>query len=511
MNLRPSLRIDPSRIKERIRLPLEIHILSYLKDHSFEGKNIFPAVEILQRLAGSLQSYHPDAFIRSMHHASFDRLLLVEGEDRINDVYNELEIYENGRISSKFVTEGPIKGTKITRTKVHAVVDFVTEEKHDSELPMDMVSALEGICCRIPSRRLYEELVPFGPSYQNVKGEICLSESGGIAQVYGAFLPAPSEPLGSPFPLDGAFHVACAWGQRFHHIVAFPVGFEERIVVNPTMPGETYRCIILPVSVAGGALKFDIWIHDLAGELRENIRGLIMRDIFNGRIKPPMWVQSDGTFPLAEIKRHCRAAVVIDHDTITDFAVKALSGDENERIRNMGKRRQKSYLVARLALKFLSRKLSGNDRATPASDIHTMMADRIHPRCPILGGRDTAFCSVSHDRRYVIAVAGNEEIGADVEAISDRILKIRHGYMGKEELALTEASPLGIVEASIRVWSIKEGVSKATDMPLEKAWKQVSVDDVGRAKSRLNVEGIRYAAYHDTADGHIFTLVKREA
>ena len=236
-----------------------------------------------------------------------------------------------------------------------------------------------------------------------------------------------------------------------------------------------------------------------------------MRDIFNGRVKPPMWVQNDGTFPLAEIRRHCRAAVVIDHDTIADFAVKALSGNESERIKHMGKRRQQNFLAARLALKFLSRKLSGDDRVKPASEIHTVMEDRIHPRCPILGGRDTAFCSVSHDRRYVIAVAGDEGIGVDVERISDRILKVRHGYMGKEEMALTEASPLGVVEASIRVWSIKEGVSKATDMPLEKSWKQVSVDDVGRNASRLNVEGIGYAAYHDTVDDHIFTLVKREA
>jgi phosphopantetheinyl transferase len=505
------LNIASSRIKERIRLPLTIPILSYLKDHCFEGKNIFPAVEILQRLAGSLQSYRPGAFVRSMRFASFDRLLLVEGDDHIPEVYNELEIYENGRIFSRLITEGPIKGTKITRTKVHAVVDFAAEEELAACAPLDMASALAGICRKIPSRRLYEDLVPFGPSYQNVKGDICLSESGGVAQVYGPCLPAPSEPLGSPFPLDGAFHVACAWGQRFHHIVAFPVSFEERTVLNPTRPGETYRCTVLPVSVKDGSLKFDIWIHDPAGELRENIRGLMMRDIFNSRVQPPLWVQSEGTAPLAVISSHCRAAVVIDHDTIADFAVKALSGDESERLCHMGKRRKTSYLAARLALKFLSRKLSGDERATPASEIHTVMADRIRPLCPILGGRETSFCSVSHDRRYVIAVAGDEEIGVDVEAISDRILKIRHGYMGTEEMALTEASPLGVVAASIRVWSIKEGVSKATNMPLGKAWKQASVDVIGRTESRLNIQGIGYTAYHDTIDDHIFTLVKRGA
>ncbi|OIP92165.1 MAG: hypothetical protein AUK24_01980 [Syntrophaceae bacterium CG2_30_49_12] len=140
-----------------------------------------------------------------------------------------------------------------------------------------------------------------------------------------------------------------------------------------------------------------------------------------------------------------------------------------------------------------------------------MMADGIHPRCPILGGRDTAFCSVSHDRRYVIAVAGNEEIGVDVEMVSDRVLKARHCYMKEEEMTLTETSPLGLVQASTRVWSIKEGVAKATDRPLAESWKRVKVNDIGQNRSRLAVEGTRYVAFHDTVDDHIFTMVKRES
>lgn len=177
----------------------------------------------------------------------------------------------------------------------------------------------------------------------------------------------------------------------------------------------------------------------------------------------------------------------------------------------MGAKRQKSYLAARLTLKYLSRKLAGGDMVTPASDIHTMMGDRIHPRCPVPGGKGTAFCSVSHDSRFAVAVAADEEIGVDVEMLSDRVLKERHYYMEEEEMALTEASPLGLVQASTRVWSIKEGVAKATDRPLAESWKRVKVNDIGQDRSRLAVEGTRYVAFHDTADDHIFTMVKRES
>ena len=280
---------ESSRTREWIRLPLVISIQPYLKDHHFEGKILLPAVEILQLLAGSAQSHQPDAHVGCMCSASFDRFLHIENDSQVIETFHEMEIYESGRIYSKLITINRIRGT-MTRTKVHASVNFTVKEKPIAGSPNDTVSALDGICYRIPSQKLYSELVPFGPSYQNVRGDIILSESGAVAQVYAADHPAPSQPLGSPFPFDGALHVACAWGQRFHHIVAFPVGFKKRLIVKPTVPGETYRCRIMPISVIGESLLFDIWIHGLAGGLREEIRGVIMRDVSGGRVKPPDWI-----------------------------------------------------------------------------------------------------------------------------------------------------------------------------------------------------------------------------
>jgi hypothetical protein len=280
---------ESSRVMERIRIPLVIPLHPYLKDHHFEGKIILPAVDILQWLARSVQTYRSDASVKCMRSASFDRFLHIENDSQVIETFHEMEIYESGRIYSKLITIDRIRGA-MTRTKVHAAVNFMETEVSKTEFPLNIASAPDGICYCIPSHTLYNELVPFGPSYQNVIGDILLSESGAAARVHAADHPALSEPLGSPFPFDGALHVACAWGQRFHHIVAFPVGFKKRLIVKPTVPGETYRCRIMPISVIGESLLFDIWIHGLAGGLREEIRGVIMRDVSGGRVKPPDWI-----------------------------------------------------------------------------------------------------------------------------------------------------------------------------------------------------------------------------
>ncbi len=280
---------DHFRMRERIRLPLVIPVLPYLKDHHFEGKIILPAVEIMQRLAVSVQDCYPDAYVRCMRTASFDRFLQVPEDSTVIEPIHELEIYESGRIHSQLITVSSIQGA-MKRTKVHAVVDFAAVKENGSGQAGDIPSEPDGSNFTISAQRLYSDLVPFGPSYQNVRGDIVLSEYGAVAWVYAAECPAPSEPLGSPFPFDGALHIACAWGQRYHSIVAFPIGFEERRIGNPTIPGETYLCRIVPVSVAGDALLFDIWIHNSAGNLCEEIRGVIMRDVSGGRVRPPGWV-----------------------------------------------------------------------------------------------------------------------------------------------------------------------------------------------------------------------------
>jgi hypothetical protein len=81
--------------------------------------------------------------------------------------------------------------------------------------------------------------------------------------------------------------------------------------------------------------------------------------------------------------------------------------------------------------------------------------------------------------------------------------------MGKEEQALTAASSLGDIEASMRVWSIKEGIAKMMNWPLAASWASVRVQATGWFESRLIVDGVPYRAFHDTVAGHLFTMVKK--
>ena len=140
---------------------------------------------------------------------------------------------------------------------------------------------------------LYKDLVPFGPAYQNILDDLVVTEKGAVAYLQSSSAPAPLQPLGSPFPLDAAFHAACAWGQRFSSIVGFPVGFEERIICRPTQSGGNYISRITPVRQASDPLVliFDIWIYTEDGQPCEAVRGVQMRDVSGGRLKPPQWVR----------------------------------------------------------------------------------------------------------------------------------------------------------------------------------------------------------------------------
>lgn len=149
----------------------------------------------------------------------------------------------------------------------------------------------EGPSFSFSSRRLYADLVPFGPAYHNVVGEVSLSPDGASAEVSGGDCREAVGPLGSPFPFDAALHVACAWGQRYRNLVAFPVGFDRREIIRPTRRGQTYICRVFPLPDEGAALRFDVRLYGEDRQPVEIIGGVKMRDISGGGRKPPAWVR----------------------------------------------------------------------------------------------------------------------------------------------------------------------------------------------------------------------------
>jgi hypothetical protein len=282
------------RLNEKIRYPWNIEVYPYLHDHYFEGKVILPAVELLMVLSNVVKINFPQINISCLHKARFSRFLSIAPNTRRLAVFVDMEIDGDGCIIASLLTSVKSKDGTISRTVEHARVEFVAADSTPSSAPaFRVMEKLEGNCISVPSTTIYRELVPFGTSYQNIVGDLSVSAKGALAYLSGGGNEADEGLLGSPFPMDAAMHAACVWGQRFTGIVSFPIGFEKRIIYKKTKKGDTYLGRVVPVKVNHESLIFDAWIYDLDGIMCESISGIQMRDVSQGRLKPPDWIKVD--------------------------------------------------------------------------------------------------------------------------------------------------------------------------------------------------------------------------
>jgi len=283
-------------MNETVRVPLNIDVSPYLMDHYYDGKAVLPAVEIMHSLALTTKNYLPDTDITSIENASFDKFLYIP-EDTIQIIaFNEISVHKNGNVSAKLMTKNRVKDLPITRIKEHAVLTFSQSEKEISTIESNVSTSSINTSYNVSSEKIYRELVPFGPSYHNISGLLKVNNNEAFAKTNtnkNLIRIDRSDILGSPFPLDAAFHAACVWGQRYKKIIAFPVGINKRVVLNPTMPGSTYNIHVDPIKIKKETLIFNIIITDESGVLYESVSGLIMKDVRGGRMKPPEWIVSE--------------------------------------------------------------------------------------------------------------------------------------------------------------------------------------------------------------------------
>jgi phosphopantetheinyl transferase (holo-ACP synthase) len=126
---------------------------------------------------------------------------------------------------------------------------------------------------------------------------------------------------------------------------------------------------------------------------------------------------------------------------------------------------------------------------------------------------------VAHDGRFVVAAASGHSIGIDVEPLNSRALRSAGIYMAESEIELLTQSaphppeagnpePLDKAAKALRVWSVKEAVAKALNIPLAEAWQRVAVTRIKAGQSRFRMDSNRSGiARHQTLAGHLFTLV----
>ncbi|OHD72208.1 MAG: hypothetical protein A2W19_14985 [Spirochaetes bacterium RBG_16_49_21] len=486
-------------------IPVTIPVADYLRDHVHNERAVFPAVESMAVLARScLPLLHGSAAIR-MDQADFIKFLQIDHDAAHIEALNEVTRLDNGAVSCRLITVRKQGKSGIVRRIEHASCILNKSAVPPKEPPLDTILGLEGVCIQLSMKQVYSELIPFKSAYQNIN-ELFVTDQGAIAIVDGGTDKAPSEPLGSPFPLDASFHAACVWGQRFAGIVGFPVHIDRRIIMQKTRPYQTYISRITPVKAGPSLLIFDLWIYSIEGRLCEEVRGLHLKDVSGKKLLPPEWIRSGKDKRLESVRSACRELSLIELATVTKPCEGILSPPEMERFRSMREKRGKSFVAARLALKKLSRGSSGSDMTAPASSITTIEPDG-RPACPVTGGEDTRWCTASHDARFAVAAVSDRRIGIDVEEISGRVLKSQRLYMHEEELPLVKSHALGDREASARVWSIKEAVSKAAGMNLADAWQRTRVKEIGREKSVILIDDETHEAIHAVVDGHIFTVI----
>ena len=261
------------------RSTIEISIQPWFKDHCFDGKIVLPAVETMLLLAAEVKKSNPERSLRIMEDARFVRFLEIPPVSTAMEVLVDCKRDGNGSIHARLLSRVQYK--TMTRIFEHAEVVFPSSGTINTDTVIDS-APLGGTITEIQADKIYRELVPFGPAYHTLQETLFLSEHGAWGKLKAPVLPVVDnvqEIIGSPFPLDGALHAACVYGQQYVDFVPFPVGFERRIIHQPTQPGDSYITKVEPLSHTHDELVFDLKIFDSHEQAFETVTGVRMRNV----------------------------------------------------------------------------------------------------------------------------------------------------------------------------------------------------------------------------------------
>ncbi len=489
--------------------PITVRPPPFFRDHHVQNRPVFAAVEAMERLVADTCSRFPGVDGRRLTDIRFDKFLGLDSPHPL-PAFNQVEDHDDGSMRTILSTRFQSPGAAITRILKHASLVLGGELPAAVEPSLEAIASLAGVCTAVDPVRIYGEMVPFGPAYRNICEPLLISADGALARVRS---PRPADPrhdlfLGSPYVLDAAFHAACVWCQRFHGIVAFPVSIDRRTITNPTRLDEVYTARVMPVQTGHAPFVFDIFIYDDNGKLREAASGVHMRDISGGRSKPPQefW-QPLYDNPLAPFLSRLSGMILVERGAVAAFAITALSENEKLRLAPMVPNRARGYLSARLALKRLSRMLSGDGDRRHSRHIETVAGNSQSPQCLLADG-SKPFCAVSHDRRFTVAVAADRPVGVDVEPLSQKPLRATHLFMAPDERDLLKRSSMMKADGALRVWSAKEAAAKALGIELAESWECIRVIDLASQCSLLKAAGGKQlTAIHVEIEGHLFTLL----
>ncbi len=261
------------------RFPLTIPVKPWFRDHCFAGNIVLPAVETMLLLAGKVNELDPIVDIRMMENVHFAKFLEISPTTATVRGLVECEMVGDGRMQVKLLSRTVYKA--MSRIKEHGSIVFSPARSYRLPPPNRDLTPPSVSVTEIKVDYLYSELVPFGPHYQTLQGTLYLSGNNAWGRLKAPVLAIDPVQgiIGSPFPLDGAFHAACVLGQQAVSFVPFPVGFDRRIITRPTQPGCYYQTRVQQVMQTDAELVFDVVIGDDDGQVYETVTGVRMRDV----------------------------------------------------------------------------------------------------------------------------------------------------------------------------------------------------------------------------------------
>jgi hypothetical protein len=224
--------------------------------------------------------------------ARFPRFLIIHPEMHHLPVVVEIDQTPKGGISTRLMTSMRSKTGGISRNLEHARVEFSQADSFPGASPLlaDKENP-KGPDILVSKELVYPGLIPFGKAFQNIIGPVSLWPEEASGYLSGGDCGKEDDRLGSLFPLDAALQVACIWGQRFTEYVLFPTGIEKRIIHQKTKKNGLYTGRVFPTGVEKNQFFFNAWIIDDQGAVCEEIRGIQMQDISQGRLHPLLWIK----------------------------------------------------------------------------------------------------------------------------------------------------------------------------------------------------------------------------
>lgn len=277
-------------MKPADRFPVEIVVEPWFADHRFQGRAVFPAVETMLLVADQARKRRPGLQVQTMEQVLFAKFLEIPPDRQT--IAAEITLAEEQDETVVATLSSRIALKSCSRLQTHGSLRF-PRAPGTAGAVVDMCDLGEPTGS-VDADRVYQELVPFGPQYRSLQGELSLF-AGGARGVVRAPQRRPADEraytlLGSPFPLDGAFHAACVCGQQQTPFIPFPVGFARRVIARPTEPGRDYLVQVAVRQVDSEELRCSLWISDQDGGLCETVSDLRMRDVSGGRLRPPAWI-----------------------------------------------------------------------------------------------------------------------------------------------------------------------------------------------------------------------------